>query len=194
MNGDRASALGPLLLTDGAGKAVTDGRSRVRQLVEMSAAPLAAEAEWPGKYPREAIAVLAASGLHELSASKPTLRLRVADVTARTAMARRALQALAAEPVSGAPISLAAVAGMKATVARLAESVVSECMHVFGGAGYLEDENPALARLWWEPRVGRLGGGTDEVMQAPVVIGMRAEPELYRRWVRDPVGASGEAG
>ena len=36
--------------------------------------------------------------------------------------------------------------------ARLGERVLSECMHFFGGQGYLEDETP-LAEMWRDIRL-----------------------------------------
>lgn len=119
--------------------------------------------------------------LHEHQA----LRLRMADLVAQTELARRGMRATAAELAAGGPVGICEVAGVKATVARLAERVVSECMHVFGGRGYLEDEAP-MARLWRDLRVGRVGGGSDEMMWELVASGFRVDEELYHAWMNEP--------
>lgn len=113
------------------------------------------------------------------------LRLRLADLAARVAVARGALYALAAT-VTRRPAGCAReVAGLKVTVARLGERVVSECMHLLGAAGYLEDRSP-LARLWRDVRLARLGGGTDEMMWELVAGGLRGDPDEYEAVVPCP--------
>lgn len=69
------------------------------------------------------------------------LRMRAADLQARVDLLRHGLNGIAAE----GRLDLRAAA--KVTAARLVEEVVSECMHIFGGAGYLVDETP-IGR-WW---------------------------------------------
>jgi hypothetical protein len=113
------------------------------------------------------------------------LRLRLADLAAQVAVARGALFALATT-VGRRPAGCAReVAGLKVTVARLGERVVSECMHLLGAAGYLEDRSP-LARLWRDVRLARLGGGTDEMMWELVAGGLRTEPGEYEAVVSCP--------
>jgi alkylation response protein AidB-like acyl-CoA dehydrogenase len=113
------------------------------------------------------------------------LRLRLADLAAQVAVARGALYALATT-VNRRPAGCAReVAGLKVTVARLGERVVSECMHLLGAAGYLEDRSP-LARLWRDVRLARLGGGTDEMMWELVAGGLRTAPEEYEAVVTWP--------
>jgi hypothetical protein len=111
------------------------------------------------------------------------LRLRIADLSAQAAMCRRGIHALAAALAQGGAVSISDIAGAKVTVVRLAERVMSECMHVFGGTGYLEDQTP-LPRLWRDLRVGRVGGGSDEMMLELVASGLRDDDALYTRWVR----------
>ncbi|GAA2105361.1 acyl-ACP dehydrogenase MbtN [Actinomadura alba] len=111
------------------------------------------------------------------------LRLRLADLIARTALARRGVHATVAEFSAAGVVNMCEVAGVKVTVARLAEHVASECAHLFGGHGYVEDETrfPQLLR---DIRVGRVGGGTDEMMWELAAKGMRTDDALYDRWVR----------
>lgn len=54
---------------------------------------------------------------------------------------------------------------------RLGEEVISECMHIFGGSGYLVDETP-LGSWWRDMKLARVGGGTDEVLWELVAAGM----------------------
>ena len=75
------------------------------------------------------------------------------------------------------------VAAAKVTAATLAERVVSDCMQVLGGRGYLEDMTP-LARMWRDVRLGRIGGGTDEMMWELVAGGLRGDDAAYDRFVR----------
>ncbi|SCX28059.1 acyl-CoA dehydrogenase family protein [Mycolicibacterium fluoranthenivorans] len=109
------------------------------------------------------------------------LRLRLADLYSQTALARHALHSVVAGLSVGAA-SLGELAGVKVTIARMAEPIVSECMHIFGGRGYLEDETP-MARLWRDLRVGRVGAGVDEVMWELVAGEMPVDDDLYNTWI-----------
>ncbi|MFB6951293.1 acyl-CoA dehydrogenase family protein [Streptomyces niveus] len=110
------------------------------------------------------------------------LRLRLADLHSRILVARRGLYATVAEVSAGGPASLSDMAALKVTVARLGERVTSECAHIFGGRGYVEDQNP-MERLWRDLKVGRLGGGSDEMMWELVAAGFRPDHQLYDHWV-----------
>lgn len=99
------------------------------------------------------------------------LRLRLADLVSQVRLARFGVYGFAASTPVLETRHARVVAGIKVTVARLAERVASECMHFFGGMGYVEDEMP-LARLWRDARFGRVGGGTDEVMWELVAGGL----------------------
>jgi alkylation response protein AidB-like acyl-CoA dehydrogenase len=109
------------------------------------------------------------------------LRLRLADLYSQVALARHALHSVVGGLSVGAA-SLGDLAGVKVTIARLAEPIASECMHIFGGRGYLEDETP-MARLWRDVRVGRVGAGVDEVMWELVAGEMPVDNDLYNRWI-----------
>ena len=102
------------------------------------------------------------------------LRMRLADLQARVDLLRYGLAGLAAQ----GRMDLRAAAAIKVTAARLGVEVVDECMHIFGGAGYLVDETP-LGRWWRDMKLARVGGGTDEVLWELVAAGMRPDYEGY---------------
>ncbi|OIN79145.1 mycobactin biosynthesis acyl-ACP dehydrogenase MbtN [Mycobacterium malmoense] len=102
------------------------------------------------------------------------LRLRMADLQARVDLLRHALHGIAAQ----GRLDLRAAAGVKVTAARLGEEVISECMHIFGGSGYLVDETP-LGRWWRDMKLARVGGGTDEVLWELVAAGMTPDHDGY---------------
>ncbi len=52
--------------------------------------------------------------------------------------------------------------------------VLSECMRIFGGAGYLVDETP-IGRWWQDMKLARVGGGTDEVLWELVAAAMKPD-------------------
>lgn len=108
------------------------------------------------------------------------LRLRMADLQARVDLLRHALYGIAAQ----GRLDLRAAAGVKVTAARLGEEVISECMHVFGGAGYLVEETP-LGQWWRDMKLARVGGGTDEVLWELVAAGMTADHAGYASVIGD---------
>jgi acyl-ACP dehydrogenase len=61
---------------------------------------------------------------------------------------------------------------------RLIDDVGLECMHIFGGSGYLLDETP-LGTWWRDMKLARVGGGTDEVLWELVAAGMKPDYEGY---------------
>lgn len=109
------------------------------------------------------------------------LRLRMADLQARVDLLRHGLNGIAAQ----GRLDLRAAAGVKVTAARLGEEVMSECMHIFGGSGYLVDETP-LGAWWHDMKLARIGGGTDEVLWELVAAGMTPDYRGYE----SVVGAS----
>ncbi|SPM35674.1 Acyl-CoA dehydrogenase related to the alkylation response protein AidB [Mycobacterium rhizamassiliense] len=106
------------------------------------------------------------------------LRLRMADLQARVDQLRYALHGIAVQ----GRLDLRAAAGIKVTAARLGEEVIGECMHIFGGSGYLVDETP-LGRMWRDMKLARVGGGTDEVLWELVAAGMKADHAGYEDWI-----------
>ncbi|RAU95751.1 acyl-CoA dehydrogenase [Mycobacterium colombiense] len=102
------------------------------------------------------------------------LRLRMADLQARVDLLRHGLNGIAAQ----GRLDLRAAAGVKVTAARLGEEVMSECMHIFGGSGYLVDETP-LGAWWRDMKLARVGGGTDEVLWELVAAAMTPDYRGY---------------
>lgn len=102
------------------------------------------------------------------------LRLRVAELHSKVDMLRLALQGMAAAE----QIDVRTAAGLKVTAARLGQEVVGECLHLFGGAGYLTVETP-LAGWWQDMRLSRIGSGTDEVLWELVAVGMKPDFHEY---------------
>ncbi|MCK0174834.1 mycobactin biosynthesis acyl-ACP dehydrogenase MbtN [Mycolicibacterium sp. F2034L] len=113
------------------------------------------------------------------------LRMRMADLQARVDMLRYALSGIAAE----GRLDLRSAAAMKVTAARLGEEVLSECMHIFGGSGYLTAETP-LGRWWRDMKLARVGGGTDEVLWELVAAAMRPDYEAYAEMIDSSTGDS----
>ncbi|MFF8960128.1 acyl-CoA dehydrogenase family protein [Streptomyces sp. NPDC014894] len=112
------------------------------------------------------------------------LRLRVADLHAQVLIARRGLYATVTEMAAGGRVPMSDIAALKVTVARLGERVTGECVHLFGGRGYVEEATP-LERLWRDFKVSRMGGGSDEMMWELVATGLRPDRTLYERWIED---------
>lgn len=98
------------------------------------------------------------------------LRMRMADLQARVDLLRYGLNGIAAN----GGLDLRAAAAVKVTAARLGEEVMAECMHIFGGSGYLIDEAP-LGSCWRDMKLARVGGGTDEVLWELVAAAMKPD-------------------
>jgi alkylation response protein AidB-like acyl-CoA dehydrogenase len=109
------------------------------------------------------------------------LRLRMADLQARVDMLRYALDGIAAT----GKLDLRVAAAMKVTAARLGEEVMNECMHIFGGSGYLVDETP-LGKWWRDMKLARVGGGTDEVLWELVAAAMKPDYDGYAEFKQLP--------
>jgi len=95
-------------------------------------------------------------------------------------MLRYALQGLVAQKT---PPSVRVASGMKVTAARLGEEVISECLHIFGGTGYLTGPTP-VERWWRDMKLARVGGGTDEVLWELVAAGMQPDYRAHDALVR----------
>jgi alkylation response protein AidB-like acyl-CoA dehydrogenase len=78
------------------------------------------------------------------------------------------------------------IAAVKVGAGRLGELVMSECLQLFGGCGYLESETP-IGELWRDIRLVRLAAGTDEIMWELIAGGLVPDDDSYDRLVRtDP--------
>lgn len=106
------------------------------------------------------------------------LRMRMADLQARVDLLRYGLLGLAAT----GKLDLRAAAAIKVSAARLGEEVASECMHIFGGSGYLVDETE-IGRWWRDMKLARVGGGTDEVLWELVAASMKPDNAGYAEMV-----------
>ncbi|OLT45792.1 acyl-CoA dehydrogenase [Gordonia sp. CNJ-863] len=106
------------------------------------------------------------------------LRLRIAGLQSRVDVLSYSLDGVAA----GGKINLRTAAALKATAANLGEEVASECLHIFGGIGYLEAETP-IGRWWRDMKLARVGGGTDEVLWELVAAAMKPDTERYQQFV-----------
>ncbi|MGW4366540.1 acyl-CoA dehydrogenase family protein [Nocardia takedensis] len=104
------------------------------------------------------------------------LRLRVADLQSRVDLLRYALAGVAAE----GKINLRTAAALKVSSANLGEEVASECLHIWGGAGYLETETP-IGRWWRDMKLARVGGGADEVLWELVAAAMKPDQRRYEK-------------
>jgi acyl-ACP dehydrogenase len=109
------------------------------------------------------------------------LRMRMADLQARVDLLRYGLDGIAAT----GKLDLRAAAAIKVTAARLGEEVMSECMHIFGGSGYLVDETP-LGKWWRDMKLARVGGGTDEVLWELVAAAMKPDYDGYAEFNQLP--------
>lgn len=110
------------------------------------------------------------------------LRLRIADLQSRVDLLRYGLAGVALE----GKINLRTAASLKATSANLGVEVASECLHIFGGSGYLESETP-IGRWWRDMKLARVGGGTDEVLWELVAAGMKPDNERYEKLYKSQV-------
>ena len=111
------------------------------------------------------------------------LRVKLGQLASELWLAKAGVYALAGSLDQARPETARSVAAAKVTAAQLAERVVSDCLQVLGGRGYLEDATP-LARMWRDVRLARIGGGTDELMWELVAGGLQGDDELYERFVR----------
>lgn len=109
------------------------------------------------------------------------LRMRMADLQARVDMLRYALDGIAAT----GRLDLRTAAAIKVNAARLGEEVLSECMHIFGGSGYLVEETP-LGKWWRDMKLARVGGGTDEVLWELVAAAMKPDYDGYAEFGQLP--------
>ncbi|MEU9558248.1 acyl-CoA dehydrogenase family protein [Streptomyces fumanus] len=106
------------------------------------------------------------------------LRLRLAELSSRLLALRYAVYTAAQGVAVPGATGTREIAALKTTAARFVEEVTSECMHLFGGPGYLPDETP-MSRLWRDSRLARIGGGTDEMMWELVAGGLVPDHAAY---------------
>lgn len=107
------------------------------------------------------------------------LRLRLAELHTRVEMLRLALDGLAATTRG---LDLRGAAALKVAATRLGNEVLSECMHIFGGIGYLTAHTP-LGRMWQDLKMTRVAAGTDEVLWELVATSIVPDFEAYDRLI-----------
>lgn len=89
------------------------------------------------------------------------LRHRIAQLVAEMERAKTFNYTLAQAYNDGAyQVKECAMAKLLAT--QLSDKVMTECLQVFGGYGYMEDYK--MARMFRDSRVGTIGGGSSEIM------------------------------
>lgn len=101
---------------------------------------------------------------------KQTIAHRLASLECEIAAAR-ALLAERIEKAQHGRMSSAEAAQVKFVIGRLAWRAAEEAMQILAGHGYTE-ETP-FAQLWRDIRIGRIGGGTDEVQLEIVAQSLR---------------------
>lgn len=111
-----------------------------------------------------------------------SLRIRLASLSAEVLLARGGLYTIASRWTRLDQRLMREAAAAKVTAALLSERVLSECAHLFGGAGYLEDETP-FPRFLRDLRLARLGGGSNEMMWELYAQGLESDDELYDRLI-----------
>ncbi len=89
------------------------------------------------------------------------LRHRIAQLAAEIEMNRSFVYSLVEKHIRGTYlVREASMAKLLAT--QLADKVVTQCLQMFGGYGYMEDY--PLARMFRDTRLGQIGGGTSEIL------------------------------
>ncbi len=107
------------------------------------------------------------------------LRLRMADLQARVDLLRHGLNGIAAQ----GRLDLRAAAAVKVTAARLGEEVLSECMHIFGGSGYLVDESPPAGPVVARHEAGPGRRRHREVLWELVAAAMKPDFDGYEQMI-----------
>lgn len=112
------------------------------------------------------------------------LRLDLAELHAKVLVQQAAIRGVAQNAdLDG--LAHHTVSALKVTSAGLAEKVLSECLQLFGGLGYLLDDAP-IAGLWRDIRLARIAAGTDHMLLEIVGSNLpTVSDEDYRKLVRE---------
>ncbi len=103
------------------------------------------------------------------------LRHRVAQMSAEIEMNRQFVYSLYSRYQNGDyPVKEASMCKLLGT--QLADKVITECLQMFGGYGFMEDY--PLARMFRDARLGQIGGGTTEIM-CEIISKMMIEGQQY---------------
>jgi citronellyl-CoA dehydrogenase len=97
---------------------------------------------------------------------------RLADAATELEAARSLLYTTAWRVQQG-EYPVAEISMTKKYCAQVQNRLVDTCVQVFGGAGYLHEE--PISRAYRDARLGRIGGGTDEIMNEVIAkrLGLR---------------------
>jgi alkylation response protein AidB-like acyl-CoA dehydrogenase len=89
------------------------------------------------------------------------IRHRFAEMSAKIDAARSLVHATAWRFRNG-EYPVREISAAKLVACRTNIEVCDECIQIHGGAGYMREYG--IERMWRDARLGRIGGGTDEVM------------------------------
>lgn len=104
------------------------------------------------------------------------LRHRVAQMASEIEMNRAFVYSLYRRYNDGDyPVKEASMCKLLGT--QLADKVITECLQMFGGYGFMEDY--PLARMFRDARLGQIGGGTSEIM-CEIISKMMIEGQEYK--------------
>lgn len=123
--------------------------------------------------------------LHQHQAIAHRLAELASDLELGRALMRERLAAAGAGRVSSAEAGQA-----KLLLNRIAWRTADEAVQLLGGRGYTEET--ALARTWREIRLGRIGGGTDEVQLELIAQSLRPGTLATHPAVLQAAAAAGE--
>jgi len=104
------------------------------------------------------------------------LRHRIAQMASEIEMNRQFVYSLYHRYNDGDyPVKEASMAKLLGT--QLADNVITQCLQMFGGYGFMEDY--PLARMFRDARLGQIGGGTSEIM-CEIISKMMIEGQQYK--------------
>jgi len=104
------------------------------------------------------------------------LRHRIAQMASEIEMNRQFVYSLYHRYNDGGyPVKEASMAKLLGT--QLADNVITQCLQMFGGYGFMEDY--PLARMFRDARLGQIGGGTSEIM-CEIISKMMIEGQQYK--------------
>lgn len=108
------------------------------------------------------------------------LRHRIAQMSAEIELNRQFCYSIYERYQNGEyPVKEASMAKLLGT--QLADRVITQCLQMFGGYGYME-EYP-MARMFRDHRLGQIGGGTSEIM-CEIIAKMLIDSKSYAEPVR----------
>ncbi len=107
------------------------------------------------------------------------LRHRIAQMSAEIEMNRAFVYQLYQRYQAGDYL-VAEAAMAKLTCTQLNERVVTQCLQMFGGYGFMEDY--PLARMYRDSRLGTIGGGTNEIL-CEIIAKMTIDAQRYDKAV-----------